>query len=115
MANSSNCPLWQDRPRPALRHPFELKLYPETNTHTVHAPFPLVKPDSQPPKFANKRRGLVGEVVSEKLNVLAEVGLQIRRGFAGGKKVSPLRCRMPLHSPHGETEKTLTHGIADAF
>jgi hypothetical protein len=57
----------------------------------------------------------VGEVVSEALNVLAEGEFEVRKDFTGSKKISPLRCGMPLHSPHGETQKTLTHGIADAF
>jgi hypothetical protein len=53
--------------------------------------------------------------VSEGLNALAEVELEVRQDFAGSKKISPLRCGMSLHSQHGETKKTLTHGIADAF
>jgi hypothetical protein len=53
--------------------------------------------------------------VSEALNALAEAELEVRQDFAGSKKISPLRCGMPLHSKHGETKKTLTHGIADAF
>ena len=67
------------------------------------------------PQFADKRRGLVGKVVSEVLNALAEAELEVRQDFAGSKNISPLRCGMPLHSPHEETKKTLTHGIADAF
>ena len=57
----------------------------------------------------------MGKVVSEGLNALAEVELEVRQDFAGSKKISPLRCGMSLHSQHGETKKTLTHGIADAF
>jgi hypothetical protein len=57
----------------------------------------------------------VGKVVSEALNALAEAELEVRQDFAGSKKISPLRCGMPLDSPHGETKKTLTDGIADAF
>jgi hypothetical protein len=67
-----------------------------------------------PPQFADKRRGPVGKVVSEALNALAESELEVRIDFAGNKKISPLRCGMPLHSQH-ETKKTLTHGIAHAF
>jgi hypothetical protein len=57
----------------------------------------------------------VGKVVLEALNALAEAELEVRQDFAGNKKISPLRCGMPLHSQHGETQKTLSHGIADAF
>ena len=57
----------------------------------------------------------MGKEVSEALNALAEAELEVRQDFAGSKKISPLRCRMPLHSPHGETEKTFSHGIADGF
>ena len=57
----------------------------------------------------------MGKVVSEALNALAEAELEVRQDFAGSKEISPLRCGMPLHSQHGETKKTLTHGIADAF
>jgi hypothetical protein len=57
----------------------------------------------------------VGKAVPEALNALAEAELEVREDFAGSKKISPLRCGMPLHSPHGETQKTLNHGIADAF
>jgi hypothetical protein len=53
--------------------------------------------------------------VSEALNALAEAELEGRQDFAASKKISPLRCGMPLQSPHEETKKTLTHGIADAF
>ena len=67
------------------------------------------------PQFARKRRGAVGKVVSEALNRLAEAELEVRRDFAGSKKISPLRCGMSLHSQPGEAKKTLTHGIADAF
>jgi hypothetical protein len=42
-------------------------------------------------------------------------GLEVRQDFAGSEKISPLMGGMPLHSQHGETQKTLTHGIADAF
>ena len=67
------------------------------------------------PYSADNRRGPVGKVVWGALNALAEGELEVRQDFAGSKKISPLRCGMPLHSPHGETQKTLTHGIADAF
>ena len=67
------------------------------------------------PQFADKRRGLVGKVVSEVLNALAEAELEVRKDFAGSKKISPRRCGMPSHSQRGETQKTLTHGIAEAF
>ena len=53
--------------------------------------------------------------MSEALKALAEAELEVRQDFAGSKKISPLRCGMPLDSPHGETKKTLTDGIADAF
>ena len=53
--------------------------------------------------------------MSEALNALAEGELEVRQDFAGSKKIPPLRCGMPLHSQQGETQKTLTHGIADAF
>jgi hypothetical protein len=53
--------------------------------------------------------------VSEALNALAKRELEVREDFAWSKKISPLRCGMPLHLPHGETQKTLSHGIADAF
>ena len=53
--------------------------------------------------------------MSEALNVLAEAELEVRQDFAGSKKISPLRCGLPLHSQHEETKKTVTHGIADAF
>jgi len=67
------------------------------------------------PQFAGNRWGQVGEIVSEALKALAEAGLEVRQDFAGSKKISPRRCGIPLHSPHGETQKTFTHGMADAF
>ena len=54
----------------------------------------------------------MGKVVSEALNALAETELEVRKEFAGSKKISLPRCGMPLHSQQGETKKTLTHGIA---
>ena len=57
----------------------------------------------------------MGKVVSEVLNALAEAELKARQDFVGTKKISPLKCGMPLHSQHGEPQKTLTHGITDAF
>jgi hypothetical protein len=57
----------------------------------------------------------VAKVVSVALNALAEAELEVRPDFAGSKRISPLRCEMPLHSQHEETNKTVTHGIADAF
>ena len=53
--------------------------------------------------------------MSEALNVLAEAELEVRQDFAGSKKISPLRCGLPLHSQHEETKKTVTHGIANAL
>ena len=53
--------------------------------------------------------------MSEVLNALAEAELEVRKDFAGSKKISPRRCGMPSHSQRGETQKTLTHGIAEAF
>lgn len=67
------------------------------------------------PQFADKRWGEVGEGVSEALNALAEAELEVRQDFAGSKKISPLRCAMPLHSQYGETKKTFTHRTANAF
>ena len=71
--------------------------------------------DTIGPQFADKRRGPVGKVVSDALNALAEAESEVRQDFAGSKKISPLRCGMPLRSQQGETKKNLTHGIADAF
>jgi hypothetical protein len=57
----------------------------------------------------------VGKVASEALTALAEAELEVRKDFAGSKRISPLRCGMPLHSQLGENKKTVPHGIADAF
>ena len=57
----------------------------------------------------------MGKVVSEALNGLAEAELGVRKDFAGSKEISPLGYGMPLHSQQGETKRTLTHGITDAF